>query len=218
MNYMKHLLSFVILLGGLAFLNTETTYAQAKAKVQQNKSKKVQTLKKAPAKAPIHKRPQIKGGDDPCVTQSFSPEVVTFYGDSTSVLSKLDKHTWDLSDRRVYMVLLETDQSAELSIFEKAQAKDAQAAHQHGASSYVNVGHWRGASAGDLREQLSNLTIENRGIACIGEQTKSIVMSKLSPEDLGTIPAPVSIRAAFGHNIKKYGAGNYIRLTVFLFC
>ncbi|MGH9752067.1 MAG: hypothetical protein ACREA2_04730, partial [Blastocatellia bacterium] len=167
----------------------------------------------------IHKRPQIKGGDVECLAQAFSPEVVTFYGDSTAVLSKLDKHTWDLSDRRVYMVLLETDQSAELSIFEKAQAKDAQVAHhQHGASSYVNVGHWRGASAGELREQLSTLAMENRGIACIGEQTKSIVMAKLSPENLGPIPAPVSIRAAFGHNIKQYGAGNYIRLTVFLLC
>ncbi len=224
MNCMKHLLSFVILLGGFALLDTEKTYAQAKTRVQQanpgkDKNLRVQPAPKAPVKLPSgRKLPNLpKAGSPACAAQSFSPEVVTFYGDSTQVLSKLEKHAWDLSDRRVYLALVETDHSAELSIFEKAQAKHAEAAHQHGAAPYVNVGHWRGSSAGDLREILANLTLENRGIACIGEQTKSIVMDKLSPQNLGTIPAPATIRAAFGHNIRQYGA-NYIRLTIFLLC
>jgi hypothetical protein len=136
---------------------------------------------------------------------SFQPEVLTFYGDGATVLKKLDNFEMQLPARRVYMFMLESAGAAELALYEKTDADT------------TKVSKWQGTSIADLRERLSSGLLENRGIACVGEQTKSLVQVKLSPKNLGTIPAPVSARAAFGHTIKEYG-DNYIRVTVFLLC
>jgi hypothetical protein len=147
--------------------------------------------------------PDTKPG--PCSQASFEPEVLSFYGDSAAVLKKLDEFEMNLPNRRVYMFMLESSGTAELSLFER---KD---------DTNVQVAQWRGTSLAELREKISTGLLENRGIACVGEQTKSLVKAKLSPADMGAIPAPVSARAAFAHTIKKYG-DNYIRVTVFLLC
>ena len=141
----------------------------------------------------------------PCSDMSFQPEVLSFYGDSATVLKKLDNFEMQLPKRRVYMFMLEAAGSAELALYEKTDANT------------TKVSKWQGTSIADLRERISSGLLENRGIACVGEQTKSLVQAKLSPKNLGTIPAPVSARAAFGHTIKEYG-DNYIRVTVFLLC
>ena len=140
-----------------------------------------------------------------CKKISFEPEVLTFYGDSATVLKKLDNFEMQLPERRVYMFMLESADSAELALYEKTDDNS------------TKVSSWRGASIAELRERLSSGLLENRGIACVGEQTKSLVQAKLSPKSLGAIPVPVSARAAFGNNIKAYG-DNYIRVTVFLLC
>jgi hypothetical protein len=141
----------------------------------------------------------------PCSNMSFQPEVLTFYGDSATVLKKMDDFKMQLPARRVYMFMLETAGSAELSLYERTD------------DNKTKVSHWQGTSIADLRERISSGLLENRGIACVGEQTKSLVQAKLSPKNLGTIPAPVSARAAFGHTVKAYGE-DYIRVTVFLLC
>ncbi|HWX39681.1 MAG TPA: hypothetical protein VN345_00900 [Blastocatellia bacterium] len=142
-----------------------------------------------------------------CSVSSFEPEVVSFHGDSATVLKKLEefKEQLPVSKLRVYMFLVETADSAELSLFERAD---------HGT---FNVSHWTGRSAGDLRETITNRMLANRGIACIGEQSKALVAERITPVKLGTIPSPVTARAAFGHSVQKYG-DKYMRLSVFLFC
>lgn len=67
------------------------------------------------------------------------------------------------------------------------------------------------------REALTNLILANRGIACIGEQSKAMVKVRFDPSEKGTIPTPVSARAAFSHIIKKFG-NEYLRVTIFLLC
>lgn len=140
-----------------------------------------------------------------CASYSFQPEVIAYFGDSSTVISKLDDDRMGLSDRRGYLLLIETKQSAEFSFFERDDDK------------HFRVYQWHGASLGDLREQLTNVILENRGIACIGAQTKSIVKARFNPEDLGTIPTPLSAQAAFSHALKKYG-DQYLRVTVLLLC
>jgi hypothetical protein len=52
--------------------------------------------------------------------------------------------------------------------------------------------------------------------ACIGEMAKGL-LKNLKLKDEGTIPAPISGRAAFGHAIKDSGDA-FLRVSVFLLC
>jgi hypothetical protein len=142
-----------------------------------------------------------------CKVASYQPEVLSFHGDSTTVLNRLEelKSALPISQLRVYMFLLETANSAELSLFERV-----------GEDNFT-VSKWNGKSAGDLREQITNRMLGNRGVLCIGEQSKALVAQRVSTTKVGSVATPVSARAAFGHSIQKYG-NQYMRLTVFLFC
>jgi hypothetical protein len=141
-----------------------------------------------------------------CRTNSWEPEVLSYYGDSVTVLRKLDNYEMNLPKRRIFMFLAESKASAELSLFELADEKKNE----------FHVWHWKGNSAGDLREEATETILKNRGVACVGKQIKSLVM-KLKPEDQGEIPAVTSATAAFGHAIRTFDA-EYIRTTVFLLC
>ena len=81
----------------------------------------------------------------------------------------------------------------------------------------VKVLQWQGQTAGDLREELSTAILENRGVACIGEQSKRVVLARYAPQEIARIEAPATARAAFSHLLNVY-RGQYIRATVFLLC
>ena len=140
-----------------------------------------------------------------CAEYSYEPEVIAYFGDSATIINKLEDDRMGLPDRRGYLLLVETKQSAEFSFFERADKQ------------YFRVARWQGRTLGDLREQLTNVILENRGIACVGAQTKSIVKARFNPNDLGTIPMPLSAKAAFSHTLKKYG-NEYLRVTILLLC
>jgi hypothetical protein len=140
-----------------------------------------------------------------CAKYSYQPEVIAYFGDSATVINKLVNDQMGLPDRLGYLLLIETKESAEFSFFERVD-------EQH-----FRVFQWHGEKLGDLREQLTNVILENRGIACVGAQTKEIVKAKFNPDDRGIIPMPLSARSAFSHMLKKYG-DQYLRVTVLLLC
>ncbi len=142
-----------------------------------------------------------------CARYSFEPEVRQYYGDSASIIKKLDQDGMGLTDRTGYILIVETAGSAELTMFERVTFENG----------LVKVSQWSGSSAGALREELTNLLFANHGIACVGQQSKALVKKKLHMNDRGEIPVPVSARAAFAHLVKKYG-GEYLRATVLLLC
>jgi hypothetical protein len=140
-----------------------------------------------------------------CATYSYEPEVISYFGDSETVIKKLDNDQMGLKERRGYLLLIETKKTAEFTFFERDDPKN------------FKVYQWSGASLGNLREDLTDVILENRGIACVGAQTKSIVKASFNPDDKGVIPQPLSARAAFSHMLKKYGT-QYLRVTVLLLC
>ena len=142
-----------------------------------------------------------------CSEASFAPEVQQFYGTPGSIQRKLQDASMQLERRRVYLLLVESDDSAQLTLFDRVSAEDP----------LVRVSQWQGASAGALREELSAAIMQNRGIACIGEQSKRMVLAKFEPHELARISAPITARAAFSHLLNVY-QGQYIRTTVFLLC
>lgn len=140
-----------------------------------------------------------------CATYSYEPEVISYFGDSNTVIKKIDNDQMGLPDRRGYLLLIETKKTAEFTFFERDDPKN------------FKVYQWSGESMGNLREQLTDVILENRGIACIGAQAKQIVKAGFNPSDKGTIPQPLSARAAFSHMLKKYG-DQYLRVTILLLC
>ena len=140
-----------------------------------------------------------------CDAGSWSPEVYTFYGDSATVLSKVDAVKMQLPERRMYLVAVEGTNGAEVRLFQR-----------EGKSSKFRVWSWKGKSLGALNQQISQAIADNRGVACVGEQTKAIITKAVSPKDLGAVPAPVNGRAAFSHAINA--ASGFVRTTVYLLC
>lgn len=140
-----------------------------------------------------------------CAKYSYQPEVIAYFGDAATIINKLEDDRMGLPDRRGYLLLVETKQSAEFSFFERADDE------------HFRVAQWQGRTIGDLRERLTDVILENRGIACVGAQTKAIVKARFNPNDLGTIPTPLSAKAAFSHPLKKYG-NEYLRVTILLLC
>jgi len=140
-----------------------------------------------------------------CAKSSFEPEVHSLYGDVRSILYKLDNDHMGLPQRRAYVALLESDKGAELVYFERQKDEN------------YKVLRWTGGDAGELREKLTTMILKNRGIACVGAQSKALIQAKLNLNDLGAIPAPLNANAAFSHLIRQHD-GEYLRLTVFLLC
>jgi ketosteroid isomerase-like protein len=142
-----------------------------------------------------------------CAEASFSPEVQQFYGSPDTIRRKLSDASIALEKRRVYLLMIETDEGAELTLFDRTTADDP----------LVRVSQWRGRSVAALREQLTSTIMQNKGVACIGEATKRIVQATYTPTPLARISPPASASEAFSHLLKPY-EGTYVRATVLLLC
>jgi hypothetical protein len=145
---------------------------------------------------------------DTAMSRSFSPEVHAFYGDGKTVIRKLEEFNASVADRRVYLFTLETANNAEVSLFEK---------HDPEADS-CDVFSWTGDSLGNLPSLVGSSILSNRGVACVGEQTKALVTKYLSPihREQG-IPSPATPRAAFGHTLNRY-KDEYVRANCYMLC
>ncbi|MFL6313737.1 MAG: nuclear transport factor 2 family protein [Terriglobales bacterium] len=140
-----------------------------------------------------------------CAAISFQPEVHSLYGNPAVIISKLENDAMGLPERRGYLLLIETEGSAELDYFDRVNKQESK------------VLHWEGKSVAELREKLTSYILANRGIACVGAQTKALVNASFKLSDLGQIPTPLSATAAFSHMIRKYG-DSYLRVSVLLLC
>ncbi|MEY9109682.1 hypothetical protein ABH999_005878 [Bradyrhizobium yuanmingense] len=140
-----------------------------------------------------------------CEAESWSPEVISFYGDSETIVRKLGKFEMNLSGRRVFALLVEGAKDSAIRVYERSRP------------GRYSVSLWKGAQSSSLRSNLDRAIIENKGVHCVGEQTKAIVtqMPELRVET--DIPAPATAKAAFSHPIRELG-DDYVRATVYLLC
>lgn len=140
-----------------------------------------------------------------CEAESWSPEVISFYGDAETIIRKLGKFEMNLSGRRVFALLVEGAKDSEIRVFERT------------SPGKYSVSVWQGALTPVLRTNIDKAIIDNKGVHCVGEQTKAIVsqMPELRVET--EVPAPANAVAAFAHPIRNRGA-SYSRATVYLLC
>lgn len=142
-----------------------------------------------------------------CHVWSFTPHVYDFYGDADAILAHVDAAGMVLTERRMFLLAVEGDDGAELKLFEQVSAQT------------WSVTTWRGHQLGALRAELGNAILANKGVFCVGEQTKG-VLETLGLQGIpdGVVPAPHSPRAAFGHPIRALATGGYARATIALLC
>lgn len=140
-----------------------------------------------------------------CAKNSFSPEIYEYYGDADTILKKIDRVDLQLKDRRVYFLTVEDEKEAEIRFFEWSSGDQ------------WKVSRWRGAASEVPREALSRGYLTNRGVHCVGEQSKGTLQQALSLSSDETVPGPASSRAAFQHTIREFGS-DFIRVTVSALC
>lgn len=147
------------------------------------------------------------GGAGCANADAATPEVYSFFGDATKVLSKINDVHVDLPKRKIYVLLVEGPESADVFLYEKA------------GENKVDLTRWTGKSAADLRTEIEKNIVSNRGIHCIGEQTKSIVLKRTENELRrdASVDAPATVKAAVSHSLQNLG-GKFVRLTLFLLC
>ena len=155
---------------------------------------------------PKDEKPHIiySNASEGCEKNSWSPEVYTLYGDESTINKKLENSEMDLSNRRLYLVAIESEEGASIKLFEKSKEGN------------VEVKQWEGKDASQFISEASKNILLNKGVACVGEQTEAL-FNKLNPKNLGDIPAPVSAQAAFSHDIKS-NIDKYLKVTIFLLC
>lgn len=142
-----------------------------------------------------------------CHVYAFSPHVVDLYGDAEAILAHIDRIEMDLTERRMFLLAVETHDAAEVVLYEQV------------AGDTWSVSTWTGAGLGELRTSLGDAILANKGVFCVGEQTKGVLDHlgiQATPQ--GTVPAPHSPRAAFGHPIRRHTGDGYGRATIALLC
>ncbi|MFE7129658.1 hypothetical protein ACFVIM_02235 [Streptomyces sp. NPDC057638] len=136
---------------------------------------------------------------------SWTPEVHDFYGDPEAILNKMDGLDMDLSNRRIFVLLTESESSAEIRFFEQAEE-----------GSY-KVSTWSGGSLDGMGGRISEVILANKGVMCVGEQTRA-TLAPLGMTSQGTVPAPANHRAAFAHTVRAHGKETFTRATCALLC
>lgn len=141
----------------------------------------------------------------PCTMASWTPEVHDLYGDADSIMAKLDSADMDLSSRRIFVLLSESEDRADVRLFE------------HVEDGHYAVLEWKGGSLDGTNGRLAQLILENKGLHCVGEQAKAL-LAELPLELRATVPAPATSAAAIEPAIRDYGPGTFMRVTTALLC
>jgi len=127
------------------------------------------------------------------------------YGSKEQVLKEVHKLNEPLGAKRVYMMILESADAAEIVYFENDQFS--------GSTKIA----WKGRTASDLRAQLDKIILESRGKECAGEEAKQLILGLKKNVTVEKVPAPTTLSAAFIATLDTQAAG-YYRATIVCPC
>lgn len=143
---------------------------------------------------------------DPCIEAAWSPEVLTFYGSNAQVAAKLSKVQSDLLERRVYLIVSETQGRTDVALFERKEGGN------------VLLSKWATTSKINLAATLNEKILANAGSSCAGALTKSVLKALGDNAEEGNlIPGAKTALAAYNQAM-PVPATDYVRVTVFLLC
>ena len=137
--------------------------------------------------------------------QKHSVVVHNFYGDPETILTRMDGAEMDLPSRRVYLLMIEGEGSAQIRFFEQADDEN------------WAVLSWRGETLGRLWEMLDQTIVQSGAGPSTGSRIKPLLEETVPLVLEGIVPAPVSPRAAFAHPLRAHGQDEFLRATTALF-
>jgi hypothetical protein len=152
---------------------------------------------------PIDEMSVVSGAG--CEEESWSPEVIALYGDPATINAKMQHLELDLPRRRVFIFTLANRERAELALYERT------------APGRVSITSWRGQPSELPHDQIREAIIDNKGVHCVGEQTKVIIQKLSDLKYDSDVPAPANAKAAFSHAVRERG-GEYANGTIYLMC
>ncbi len=147
-----------------------------------------------------------------CPCKSFSPKVVTIYGNQTTILRDVEEFVEPvIGTHRAYVVLVENEASAELLVV----------VHPDGNPDRCTVERFAGPARAlhGVIARIHEELLANKGVLCVGEQVQTLLKKHLG-DDLtssGLIPAPTNLKSLIRHPLKRH-ADKYSRLTLLLLC
>ncbi|MFD7665629.1 hypothetical protein [Streptomyces sp. NPDC059788] len=156
---------------------------------------------------PPQKTPERDAADMAAVCRQYSwtPEVHDLYGDPESILRKMDAQNMELTERRIFVLLTESEGLAQVRFFEQVKGKE------------YAVSAWTGESLGGVGGALGDTILKNKAVNCVGEQVRGL-LSTFAMDSPTTVSAPANARAAFAHTVRAHGEDTFTRATFALLC
>ena len=139
-----------------------------------------------------------------CEAESWSPEVISLFGDPETIQRKMNNFDMNLPGRRIFIFTAEDSRREEIALYERT------------SEDKMRVLRWQGEVQPGLHDRISDTIIKNKGVNCVGEQTKAILNALEGIESVEDVAVPVNPKAAFSHNLRNFG--DYARSTIYLMC
>jgi hypothetical protein len=157
---------------------------------------------------PTTMRPLITPSALRCSDAAWDCEAHSFFGAPDKVAAKLSGLPDDLIRRRVYMLLVQGDDHAEVRIFERFSFEDAEG----------TIALWNGESLGDLANRITELLVANHGVHCPGEQVTAALHGERQYQVSGPYPVPRSTGEAFASVLEGFGPDSFVQANVIILC
>lgn len=156
------------------------------------------------AKALTVESPAVVGCENP---DAGTPEEYSLFGKASDLQSKISAIDADLSKRKIFVVTIEDEDGTEAFLYRRGDEEGK-----------MQLTHWVGLEKEGIRASIENAIVENKGIQCVGEQTKSLLDGlDAEPKDNESIQAPANLKAIVSHAIQARGE-SYVRLSLILLC
>jgi hypothetical protein len=138
---------------------------------------------------------------------SYTPEIHDFYGDAAAVERKMARVDMGLTERRMFMLAIETPEHAELRLFE----------HVDGPTWAMSG--WRGDETNGVTAKIGEMILANQGQFCVGKSTQKLLDGHFGEfELLGNVEVSDDGVQVFGPVVRDHAGEGYMRVTAGLLC
>jgi hypothetical protein len=150
------------------------------------------------------KAPAVAG----CAPTAWDCQMHTYLGSPENVTANLAAVPNSLTERRVYMLMVQGDDHAEAHLFERFAFGDEEA----------TIAQWSDHKLGDMVSRLTEVLVGNGGVHCPGEQVKAHLEAEHKFAEGALAPAPKNSAEAFGPVMAGFAGDKFVQATVMALC
>lgn len=122
------------------------------------------------------------------------------------MIEKLAKIPVQLSDRRVFVQITQGRSGGEVKLYERQE------------DGTFAVTQWAPPQTFDLLAKIDKSVFDNKGVKCVGKETKAILQKQLGPgKTVHPLAASASPQDAFADSVNN-APGDFVRTTIWILC